>query len=313
MLLFSFVIIQSPAFDPLSDLLALADLRASCSVRFQIMKDRALRFKPPGLKFNVLRRGESWLTVSGLQPLRLLAGDCFVVNRRTFVLGSTPHLKAVNASDVIDTSTLIDPPSGDADGEFLSGSVSLTSPSAKELLELLPPLIVIQAQSPGAKPLAWLMDELDKEWRSPLPGCQSICNNLLHLSFVHVLRHYILHQESEPMGWLGGLKHPAIAKTISAIHHTPQHPWSVQNLSEIACMSRSSFADIFKRKTGQSPMEYVTHWRMQIAALKLKEGIQNTSSIASALGYQSDAAFNTAFKRVHGVPPGLYKRELRKR
>lgn len=296
--------------DPLSDVLALAGLRAACSVRLQAGGEWALRFQPIELKFNVVRRGQCWLRVPNMPPRRLGAGDCFVVSRTPFVLASAPDNEAVNASEVFAQSGSSAIYGAGDDVELLGGSVSLVSPGSADLLELMPPAIIIHAESGGASSFAWLLDELDREWQSAQAGSYSMCNDLLRLIFVHTLRHHIATADVADLAWLGGLRDPAIAGVMRAVHGDPVKSWKLAEMAEIACMSRSSFAALFKARVGRAPVEYATHWRMQVAASRLCNTADSVATVAASLGYLSDAAFGVAFRRVHGKSPGQYRREF---
>lgn len=302
------MIIQNPLSDPLSDVLALSGLRAACSVRLQAGGDWALRFQPIELKFNVVRRGECWLRVPDQPARRLRAGDCFVVSRTPFVLSSAADLQPINASEVFTESGTSAVYGVGNDVELLGGSVSLVSPGAADLLEWLPPVIIIEASASGATSFAWLLDELDREWQSAQAGAYAMCNDLLRLIFVHALRHHIVTADLAELTWLGGLREPAIANVMRAVHGAPAHSWKLAEMAAIACMSRSGFAALFKTRVGQTPVEYATRWRMQVAASRLCNGVDTVSTVADSLGYLSDAAFGVAFKRVHGQSPGQYRR-----
>ena len=290
-------------------MLALSGLRATCSVRLQAGGHWALRFRPIELKFNVVRQGECWLRVGSAPARCLRAGDCFVVSRTPFILSSSPEVEAVDAA-------LVFGPDGTSatfgighDVELIGGSVSLLGSAAAELLQVLPPALVISGQAAGASSFGWLLDELDREWQSGQPGAQAMCNDLLRLIFVHVLRHHIDTAEAADLAWLGGLRDPALAGVLRAIHGDPAKPWRLAEMAALACMSRSAFAAAFKARVGLSPVEYATRWRMQVAAARLRNGLENVATVAAALGYLSDAAFGAAFRRVHGMSPGQYRRE----
>jgi AraC-like DNA-binding protein len=303
------VIIQNPQSDPLSDVLALAGLRAACSVRLQAGGAWALRFKPIELKFNVVRRGECWLCMDGARPRLLRTGDCFVVSRTPFVLASAPEVEALDASEVFSTSGESKRFGVGDEVELLGGSVALVSPGADELLDLLPPALVIYAESGAANSFGWLLDELDREWRSGWVGGQAMCNDLLRLIFIHALRHHISTAHAAELKWLAGLRNPSIAPVLRAIHGAPEKSWNLAELASLACLSRSSFAALFKTVVGQAPVEYATRWRMQVAAARLLDGGTSVATVAASLGYLSDAAFGVAFRRVHGQSPGRYRRE----
>jgi len=174
---------------------------------------------------------------------------------------------------------------------------------------VLPSALIIHAQAAGASSFGWLLDELDREWQSGQAGAHAMCNDLLRLIFVHALRYHITTADAAALAWLGGLRDPAIAGVLRAIHGAPHRPWRLADMADIACMSRSSFAALFKQRVGQAPVEYATRWRMQVAASRLRNGFESVATVAAALGYLSDAAFGVAFRRVHGTSPGQYRRE----
>jgi AraC-like DNA-binding protein len=303
------VIIQNSVSDPLSDVLALSGLRAACSVRLVAGGVWALRFQPIELKFNVVRRGECWLRMQGMPARHLKAGDCFVVSRTPFILASGPDVEAVNAAEVFSHAGASATFGVGEEVELLGGSVSLVGPGAVELLDVLPPALVIHADSGGASSFRWLLDELDREWQSNAVGAHAMCNDLLRLIFVHALRYLITTADAADLTWLAGLRDPAIAGVLRAIHGAPEKPWRLAEMANIACMSRSSFAALFKRRVGQAPVEYATRWRMRVAASRLCDGLGSVATVAASLGYLSDAAFGVAFRRVHGKSPGQYRRE----
>lgn len=302
------MIIQDVPADPLSDVLSLSGLSATCSVRLSAGGVWALRFRPIALKFNVVQHGGCWLLAEGMPPAVLAAGDCFVVTGAPFVLASEPGVDAVDAAVVFaDSPTAAQYGEGD-DVALLGGSVSLEGPAAADLLALLPQAIVIRARSREASPIGWLLEALDREWKAGQAGSHVVCNDLLRLMFVHALREHIQSADAAVLGWLGGLKDPPIAAALRTIHAAPEQSWTLPALAQVAGMSRSAFALRFKQAVGQAPVAYAARWRMRVAALRLKSTANSVSQIAAALGFLSDAAFGAAFRRVHGVSPGQYRR-----
>src|SRR6201999_666044 len=111
--------------------------------------------------------------------------------------------------------------------------------------------------------------------------------------------------------WLSALADKQLNAAINAMHEDPARRWTLQELAEQANLSRSTFALKFKQIVGQSPMEYLTHWRMLLAADKLESTDDSVSAISSSLGYESESAFSTGFKRVMGSSPRQYGRANR--
>lgn len=265
--------------------------------------DWAIRFHPTALKFNAIRRGGCWLIVDGEAPRQLGVGDCFVIAGHSFVLAADPELTPIDAAEVFSGSHTF--AHGGDDIEMLGGSVTFADPGAADLIDLLPPALVIAAADEA--PIGWLLDQLDREWRMALPGGDTACNDLLRLMFVHALRIHLREANPAALGWLAGLGDPAVAGALRAIHAEPGRPWRLPELARHAGMSRSGFAERFRQVVGAAPIDYATRWRMQVAAARLRRDDATVSQVAASLGFLSDSAFGATFKRVHGISPGRYR------
>jgi AraC-like DNA-binding protein len=128
---------------------------------------------------------------------------------------------------------------------------------------------------------------------------------------VQALRVHLAEGMHQRVGWLFALADKQMSAAINAMHEAPAHAWTLQELGKRAGMSRSSFALKFKTTVGVSPMEYLTRWRMLVAGERLVHSRERSSVIARSLGYESEAAFSTAFRRVMGASPRQYSREHR--
>ena len=129
--------------------------------------------------------------------------------------------------------------------------------------------------------------------------------------FIDVVRRYIATLPAEKAGWLAGLRDPMVGKALTLIHDKPAHDWTIESLAKQAGLSRSVLAERFTAVVGMPPMHYLAKWRMQIAAELLSSGNANVASIAAKIGYDSDAAFSRAFKKVIGVPPSAWRHRTR--
>lgn len=301
------MIIQNAPADPLSDVLIGAGFNAACSVRLTAGGDWALRFRPIALKFNAVLHGVCWLTPEGEAASRLDAGDCFIVAGRPFVLSSAPGLPAVDAAEVFSGSPVCATYGLGDDVALLGGSVAFADADAGHLLDLLPSSSVIRAGADCAALMGWLLDQLDREWREDRPGAQAACDDLLRLMFIQALRAHLSTADADTLGWLAGLKDPAVAAALKAIHAEPARAWRLRELAAQAGLSRTAFAERFRAWVGQPPVEYAATWRMRVAARRLREGRRPVSAVAHELGFLSDSAFGAAFRRVHGVSPGRYR------
>lgn len=304
------MIVQTRPGDALSSILTTIDAVALCSISLQAGGKWGIRFAAPAnIKFNLVRRGTCWLISADQPPVLLEAGDCFVVANTPFDLASTPDARMLPAHDVFADSGLA-ARLGDGSGvTILGGSVRLDTVDGVLLSEALPPILVIKGGA--AESIGWLLEQLDCEWASGAPGAQLMCNDLLRLAFVHVLRAHLAQRDADAEGWLNGLTDRHIAPVLHAMHAEPERNWTLNELSRLAGQSRSSFAARFKQRVGVAPLDYLIRWRMRLAAGKLRRGHEPVSSIAAALGYRSDSAFGASFRRVYGTSPARYRNDQR--
>jgi AraC-like DNA-binding protein len=296
--------------DPLSDILAAFNTQSFLSGGIVAGGAWAIRFPPPkAIKFGALVRGTCWHMVEGFgEPVRLGQGDVFVVNgSHPLRLASDPAIDPVDATEAFAAA-----PDGTAalgageDVRLLGGHVALDAVGAALLSEVLPPLIHVRAETSQAGVLTWLLDRLLEETAHPRPGSSAIALPLAHLLFVHVLRDHVEHGGLET-GWLRAAGDPRIAPAMSMMHAAPARNWRLAELAEAVGMSRSSFAERFKAVCGMAPLSYLTFWRMRLAEGALRDGAPSLAALSSSLGYASESAFSTAFKRVVGVSPANYR------
>jgi AraC-like DNA-binding protein len=177
------------------------------------------------------------------------------------------------------------------------------------LLATLPPLLHVRRGSRSADdPLRQLVEFTVAESRARLPGGDCVRLRLSELMFVEVVRRHLATLPAEERGWLAGLRDPIVGRALALLHEGPAHPWTLEGLARDVGTSRSVLADRFAHFVGLPPMQYLARWRMQVAARLLAEGVRKVSGAALEVGYDSEAAFSRAFKRVAGVPPGVWRR-----
>ncbi len=140
------------------------------------------------------------------------------------------------------------------------------------------------------------------------PGAYLLGQHLAHIMLIQALRQYLAEHPAGGTGWLFGIVDKHLGAALGAIHADPAQPWTLQTLAERASMSRSTFALRFRETVGMAPIEYLTQWRMLLAGERLTHGSDSLASIAAGLGYESESAFSTAFKRVMGCTPRRYER-----
>ncbi|HWX01518.1 AraC family transcriptional regulator [Collimonas sp.] len=297
--------------DPLSDVLSLLKLHSYGCGGFDIGRDLCLQFpEPKGIKCYAVVSGQSWLAVDGVaDPVQLQAGDCFLLPRgRSFCLASDLSLPPVDALALRAAKNgSIDSFSADAVCFIVGGHFALAGNHAGILLGALPPIVHLQKESDKAA-LRWSIERMTKELREPQPGSQLIVEHIGHMMLVQALRLHLAEGLNGGVGWLFALADQQMGAAISAMHQEPGYRWTLQELAQRIGMSRSTFAQKFKETVGKSPMEYLTRWRMLVAGDKLVHSGDPVAVIALALGYESEAAFSTAFKRVMGCSPRQYGR-----
>ncbi|WP_408055028.1 helix-turn-helix transcriptional regulator [Streptomyces davaonensis] len=138
-------------------------------------------------------------------------------------------------------------------------------------------------------------------------GADLIAEHLAIVMVVQVLRSHLTGGEHTGPGWLAGLADPAVAAALACVHRDPAHSWTVAELARAGSVSRTVLAGRFKKAVGQSPYEYLTAWRIELAAKQLRQGRETFTAIARSVGYGSDSALSTAFKWVMGTSPRAYR------
>jgi AraC-like DNA-binding protein len=139
------------------------------------------------------------------------------------------------------------------------------------------------------------------------PGTELMLGRLMELLFVEVVRRYAANLPPSAKGWFAALKDPIVGRALQFMHGNPARRWTVDDLAHEAGSSRSVLAERFQAVLGQAPIEYLTSWRMQLAAERIRAGGEGLAAIAADVGYDSEAAFHRAFKRVTGVTPGRWR------
>jgi AraC-like DNA-binding protein len=184
--------------------------------------------------------------------------------------------------------------------------MSFDRASLRPITQLLPSFILIKAEQARTLALHDTMRALASEMAEQVPGSEIVANRLAEVLFIQVLRAHIASGPERNKGWLRAIFDPQMGTALSAIHDSVNTPWTVESLAGAAGMSRSAFAARFKDQLGQTPLEYVTEWRMQKAMQLLQQRDKKLIDVARSVGYDSDAAFSKAFKRVVGANPGEY-------
>ena len=169
---------------------------------------------------------------------------------------------------------------------------------------------LIRGNQPEMLPIQKTLELLASEVDANTPGSEVAIRRLADLLLIQALRAHISASPENKFGWLYALSDPHIGAVLNSMHKRIEHPWTVASLASEAGMSRSAFAQRFKELMSESPLEYLTRWRMYRGSDLLRESDRKLADVAQAVGYDSDGAFHKAFKRVLGVAPGEYRRAV---
>jgi AraC-like DNA-binding protein len=308
------LIVQTMLSDPLSDIFRLLDARSLMSVSLVTGGEWAIRFSAfDGIKFNAVARGACWLAIEGLEPIRLEAGDCFLLQGgRPFVLASALDLPPDASGPVFAKAQDGVARHGSGDDTFIiGGRLEADASDASLLFDVLPPVIHFRGQSDHAEAVRWLLTRLASELAEARPGKSLVCADLMQMMLIEALRAQLAASEPAATGWFAALRNSQIGSVLQRIHADPSHPWTLDSLAAAAGMSRSSFAARFKGTVGLAPIDYLLRWRIRLASKRLRASKDSVSSIALSLGYESESGFSTAFKRVTAQSPVQYRKFAR--
>lgn len=261
--------------------------------------------------FAMLSRGNCWLTVEGIpDPIPLAGGDCFLLVRDTsIIMRDSPQTRPRSTFRELATQAtgnVVPYGGGGAPTTIVCGSFSFHRASLRSITQLLPRFILIKADQARTLALHNTMQALASEMAEQAPGSAVVATRLAEVLFIQILRAHIASQPERNQGWLRAVFDPQLSTALNAIHDRVNTAWTVESLAETAGMSRSAFAARFKELLGQTPLEYVTRWRMQKAIQLLEQRDKKLIDVARLVGYESDAAFSKAFKRVVGANTGEY-------
>jgi AraC-like DNA-binding protein len=300
--------------DPLSDVISFLRLRSYLVGGFEAGGNWSIGFSAyEAIKCYAVTAGACWIAVEGAgEPVFLQEGDFFLLPRgRQFQiasdLGLPPddwrrHFLGAAEGALVKLN--------DSDGvRVLGGHFELAGAQAEILLRLLPPIVHVRDET-DRHTLRWTFDLMRQELLDLKPGGILVAQQLAAMIFIRALRLYL--KANTGVGWLFALSDQRVGAAIKAIHREPARRWTVERLALEAGMSRASFAARFRQLVGEGPIEYLTRWRMLLAGRSLEHG-EPVGEIAHSLGYESESAFRTAFKRATGGTPRHHARSLGQR
>ena len=265
--------------------------------------------------FHLITEGECYVELGDEPPLHLIAGDAIIfphgdAHRMTSRPGLPPASGGAGLSEMLSRRPRqLDYGGGGATTRLVCGYLACDARLARMLLAGLPPMVRVNVR--GSNAGAWLEASVRyalAEARSPRPGGAGVLAKLAEVLFIEVLRLYMNEQSEGRTGWLAGVGDRIVGAALNALHKSPAQAWTLEELARTAGTSRSVLAERFQHLVGSSPMQYLTQWRMLLAANLLRRSTAPLTSIAEDVGYQTDTAFIRAFRREFGAPPATWRR-----
>jgi AraC-like DNA-binding protein len=284
--------------------------------------------------FHILTEGSCFVECAGVRPVKMCAGDVVIFpHGETHTMRSHATAKPTPLGSVLSQVSTDGLPQvvyggGGERTKFVCGYLNCDQ-RFNPLTAALPTILLVRsgdgyaaveaidrkgmrpARVPGGS-RTWLGTTLKftvSEAKAARPGNSAMLGRLTELMFVEILRQYMQQLPADQDGWLAGLNDVHVGKALRLMHANPERNWTVGELAREAATSRSVLAQRFTELVGESPMRYLATWRIQVAKQMLREG-RNIGQVSAQVGYESEAAFNRAFKRTTGSPPANWRRKL---
>jgi len=284
----------------------------------------AAPFLVPGAKslifFHVITEGRCSITVDGKEPFVLSTGDVIALPYgdphamgNPLAATHTPLANVLTPPPWPECPTVVHGGGGERT-QVICGFLHCDEALFSPVITKLPRTIRIRAR--GETPSSWLETNcryMLEEASANRPGGASVLGRLAELLFVEVLRREMEELGENEVGWLAAVKDPTVGKALELMHADLAHPWTVEGLGRSIGLSRSALAERFRHLLGEPLMRYLTRWRLQWAAQLLRDSDRGLADIASQVGYESEFAFNRAFKRFAGEPPASWRRDAKGR
>ena len=266
--------------------------------------------------YHLVAEGRCEVSLPGADALSARAGDLIVIpGGEAHSLGSDLSRRPVPGGPLVVQRGPDDVPQvrhggGGTVTRMVCGYLACDSSLFDTVLAALPRVMVVDMhEGPRAQWLTASIQFSIAESAAQRAGSATVLAKLSELLFVEAIRRHIEGLPPDQAGWLSGLRDRFVGKTLALIHSKPAHPWTVDELAGAVGLSRSALAERFGALVGQPPMQYLTRWRLQLAADLMRSGARNLASVAADVGYESEAAFSRAFKRELGMTPAAWRRD----
>ncbi len=323
--------LETPSLDVLSDLLQVVRLSGAIVLRGDFSAPWAVETPPPALLarmllpgarrlvfLHVVTQGHCWIEVAPGERVALSAGAVALLPYAdTHTLGSgaepdvVPIATLLRAAPACAGAPRVVHGGGGVTTRMVCGVLHCDELLFNPMLKTLPRLLVVQSPpEPAGSLLAGAIRQLSGEAEVARAGGGCLQARLAELLFIEVLREHVASLPPGAAGWLGAVNDPIVGGALQYLHARPRERWTVTSLARHVGASRSLLADRFARLVGEPPMRYLTRWRLQLAGQLLRDGHAGLAAIAEQVGYESEAAFNRAFRRHAGEPPGAWRAKV---
>lgn len=309
--------------DPLSDLLRVVRLDGAFfyaveaagpwSVEALPAKDLSPRIMPAAehlISYHILTAGRCYGGLIGEEQVELVPGDVIVFpHGDAYVMSSGRGVRVgpdvYSAAPARYPHTVVLGDQGPPVVSFVCGFLACDRRPFNPLLAALPRRMHMRGMANTW--LASFTRQVTEESRLDRAGADCVLTRLAELMFIEVLRRYLDDLPPGQTGWLAGLRDEVVGRVLTLLHGRPGYPWTLAELAREAASSRSNLAKRFAELVGQPPMQFLTQWRMQVAANHLAQSGAKVATIGAEVGYDSEAAFSRAFKKATGLAPGAWR------
>ena len=327
------------SIDTLSDVLRSIHLRGAVFYYLCFGQEWAVEAPPaqeiaatviPGaqhvIEYYVITKGSGWAAIADQAPVRLETGDIIMFpHGDAHVLSSAPGLEPIRlfGLDWIHSTRhapkpvpimfnrlhafSFGAPARESVNHVACGFLGCDLRPFNLLFATLPRLLHLPAAEEGAWIGPVILQAVNAS-HNTRPGGEAVLERISEIMFVDAVRRHVERLPEDSTGWLVGLRDRQVGRALALIHDSPSRAWTIAALAGEVALSRSAFYDRFVRLVGQPPIQYLTQWRMDVAATLLRQSGAPVASIAQDVGYESEAAFTRAFKRQVGTPPARWRR-----
>lgn len=289
-----------------------------CTLSHLTVDDIQPFIEGPGqiIAYHFVIAGRLLCVADGQPPMEVAAGEVVLMPRNDrHILASAPGLPPVKAAELVRPGepgglARIDHGGGGEPTHLVCGFLA-TEQMHNPLIDTLPPLLKLDIRQGASRD--WVEASVRFAARELSAGkfaSSPVMSRLSELLFVEAVRDYAQALDGARSGWLGGLTDPQIGRALALLHGDIGTGWTTDRLAREVSMSRSAFNERFTVLVGMPPIKYLTQWRLQLAKEKLRDGRQPIARIAHAVGYESEVAFNRAFKREFGEPPARWREKV---